>query len=405
MLLVLLALAACVGKGTVSSPVTPSVPVSAQSPSSCAGVQPQLLTLQPLTTVTLAPTPTFRSGQALPLGDLRMMTATTGWAIAGERLVRTVDGGAHWRDVTPSALHDVRSLLQSRFLSDSVGWVWTVQSGTTSLFRTTNGGQTWQQGAVFHSSGYVSLTFLNAQDGWALVDSPGSAGGTDVDLCRTSDGGVTWSMLATTGTAAQPGSIPAAGKKGGLSFLNPSTGWMGRLLDSETEVMVTHDGGSTWQTQPLPFQQDGSEHLFYIGPPFFFNEHEGVLWVSVLSQTQQALSQLLYLTHDGGASWQSIPPLAYDALTYFSDARHGWMLNRMWVNGGSSLQTTLSTTSDGGQHWNALPGSAAVDGISELDFLSSTLGWALSRAYNGAVTLLKTDDGGRTWAQVTPLLL
>jgi photosystem II stability/assembly factor-like uncharacterized protein len=334
-----------------------------------------------------------------------MLTPTTGWSMAGGQVLWTIDGGTHWRNITPPSLQHVVGFLQASFLNESVGWVWAFQDTTTSLFSTTDGGQTWQQGASFQSRSYVTLSFLTPQDGWALADRPDSQDETGVDLWRTRDGGMTWAMLATTGTAARPGSIPAAGRKGGVSFLNASTGWIGGLHVPEAALNVTHDGGLTWQAQPLPFQQDGSQRYFYVGTPGFFNDHEGLLWVSVLNGSDVALCQLVYLTHDGGTSWQSIPPLANDALYSFSDARHGWMLDIKWVNGGSSLQTTLSTTSDGGQHWNALPGGAAVEGIFQLDFLSSTLGWAISRPAYGTTVLLKTDDGGQSWTQITPVLL
>lgn len=407
-LLVLLALAACGSTGTVSS--RPGLPPVQGAPP-CASSQLRSLALQPLTTPTaspLPPTPTFGPGQPLPLGDLHMLTATTGWATTAERVFWTRDGGTHWKDITPACLQNGGGYLQADFLNGSVGWVWAFQSEaseTTSLFSTTNGGQTWQRGTSFHSS-YVARTFPTPHDGWALVARPGSQDGTAIDLWRTRDGGATWAIVSSTGTAAHPGSIPSAGIKGGVSFLTSSTGWLGGNAFPAAALPVTHDGGVTWQQQPLPFQLDAKEYQFDIRPPAFFNEQDGLLEVTVLTQSREVLYQLLYLTHDGGATWQSTPPFPYLHPLYdFSDAQHGWMLDTHLANGGTALETTFSATSDGGQHWSPLPGGAALKDVFLLDFLTSTLGWVLKSAGYGHTIMLKTSDGGQTWTQVTPVLL
>jgi photosystem II stability/assembly factor-like uncharacterized protein len=335
-----------------------------------------------------------------------MLTATTGWGTAGERVFWTRDGGTHWKDITPPCLHNGGGYLQAAFLNGSVGWVEAFQHETTYLFSTKDGGQTWQQGASFHSSALVNMTFPTPHDGWVLVDRPGSQDGTAVDLWRTRDGGATWAIVSSTGTAAHPGSIPSAGMKGGVSFPTSSTGWLGGNAFPAAALPVTHDGGVTWQQQPLPFQPDAKAQQFDIWPQFVFNDQEGLLSVTVLTQSREVLSQRLYLTHDGGATWQSTPPLPdLHPLYDFSDAQHGWMVDTHCVNGCTSLETTFSATSDGGQHWSPLASGEALKAVFELDFLTSTLGWALSRSGSGAIVVLTTGDGGRTWTQVTPVLL
>jgi hypothetical protein len=46
--------------------------------------------------------PTTSPMQAVAITSLHMIDATTGWAIAGRAVLRTADGGNHWRDVTPA---------------------------------------------------------------------------------------------------------------------------------------------------------------------------------------------------------------------------------------------------------------------------------------------------------------
>jgi photosystem II stability/assembly factor-like uncharacterized protein len=70
-----------------------------------------------------------------------------------------------------------------------------------------------------------------------------------------------------------------------------------------------------------------------------------------------------------------------------------------WVVGANG--TTLNETSDGGQHWTAIPASANFQNISQLDFVSAQEGWAISTPASAAPVLLKTMDGGHTWVQVS----
>ena len=63
----------------------------------------------------------------------------------------------------------------------------------------------------------------------------------------------------------------------------------------------------------------------------------------------------------------------------------------------------LYRTSDGGVHWVAstsLP-ATRISGISQLDFISPTNGWAWGASSGSGDTMLfTTTDGGQTWTQV-----
>src|SRR5262245_49404873 len=74
--------------------------------------------------------------------------AGAGWAVVGQQLFWTADGGRHWRDITPLGQRDAE-IRAASFSNSQNGWVVATTpraSGTVdySLARTTNGGQTWQ---------------------------------------------------------------------------------------------------------------------------------------------------------------------------------------------------------------------------------------------------------------------
>ena len=105
-------------------------------------------------------------------------------------------------------------------------------------------------------------------------------------------------------------------------------------------------------------------------------------------------------TSDGGQAWarQYSGPAVLDELD-FTGAEHGWAVG----------QDTVLATSDGGSTWSPLPDPCG--GIRSVHFVSPDLGYAVFGgspvtldaglpAVGDGGTLLKTTDGGRTWAPV-----
>lgn len=351
---------------------------------------------------TLTPTPTTGPVQGGGLTSIHMVNATTGWAegpvVKGWRVLRTTDGGSHWQDVTPLGVSWLAGEIPAYFLNTSTAWVATPQgTGSTLLFfRTTDGGQTWQQQGAFESVTPADLSFVNEQDGWALVDRQGATGNQTATLLRTTDGGATWVKVADTGIPPQKGTIPFAGSKI-VTFLNATTGWLTGFSYAGTQLYVTHDAGVTWQKQTLPLPPGVSEAQFETWPPTFFNARDGVLPVQVDTPATGGADFDVYMTHDGGATWHSaslVQPPAYANSIVFADAQHGWLTDG----------TNLFATSDGAAHWRPLPASEAFHDVVSLNFVSNTTGWAISTPANGPLALLKTTDGGQTWNVITPTL-
>ena len=86
----------------------------------------------------------------------------------------------------------------------------------------------------------ASVTFVSADDGWAL----GTVGGS-LALARTQDGGTTWTSLPPPPTAFITSG--AMGWVDGVRFANQQDGWA-----YGSQLWVTHDGGSTWAQVVAP---------------------------------------------------------------------------------------------------------------------------------------------------------
>ncbi|HEY6406244.1 MAG TPA: hypothetical protein VIY29_02130, partial [Ktedonobacteraceae bacterium] len=215
--------------------------------------------------------------------SLRMIDATNGWALTASAVLRTTDGGSHWRNVTPPQT----SLSQGStadFFTASLAWVVTQQANaaTVHILRTTDGGQTWQQSMV-QTSSVKQMTFIDAQHGWILSGKEYAAGvaAESVSVLRTADGGQTWQRISTAlfADTTPPGHLPYGGQKSGIRFLNTTTGWVtGTVtLNNLAWLYITHDGGQSWFQQMLPMPSGVPAAQLSIRPPTFFSATDGVL--------------------------------------------------------------------------------------------------------------------------------
>ncbi|HWC21070.1 MAG TPA: YCF48-related protein [Flexivirga sp.] len=131
---------------------------------------------------------------------LAPVSSRVAW-VSGEKgsVLRTTDGGKHWTDVSPAAakadglaLRDIEAWDSEHAEALSIG-----PGSDSRIFRTDDGGQTWQQ--VFTNTDpaafYDCMAFSSKGIGLAMSDP--------VDgyfrIARTTDSGKSWTALPTTG--------------------------------------------------------------------------------------------------------------------------------------------------------------------------------------------------------------
>ncbi|MBI4926121.1 MAG: hypothetical protein HY835_00035, partial [Anaerolineae bacterium] len=116
------------------------------------------------------------------------------------------------------------------------------------------------------------------------------------------------------------------------------------------------------------------------------------------------------LTQDGGETWQAVtPPLAEragsQAVAYFLDASHAWVVFVPQPNPGLN-RATVWRTSDGGLTWSKseINGSSLMMdsfATAQISFSGTGFGWALAHLGAGMnhdyVAILTTRDGGQSW--------
>ncbi|HEV3197864.1 MAG TPA: hypothetical protein VGZ73_08145 [Bryobacteraceae bacterium] len=344
-----------------------------------------------------------------------MVSPTVGWS-GGNLLSRTTDGGAHWTNVTPTALRNCQNALHSEYLDATHAWITQDLADRTNVFRTTDGGQTWQQGApvLRGSANSIQLDFVDPMHGWLLAASNEFGG--PFKLYRTADGGLHW-QLAAVSYAQQTESTGKfrCTQSCLISFASATTGAMTSLGsvvdDSGMNLLITRDGGASWTRESLPLNASKANCPCYVDRPIFLDSNHGFLVVwSAAGPLNAPLVGHLFVTSDAGNNWatRSLPGQAESDIG-FSDPLHGWAIAGSVTDvaslsfvAGPQLPLPLYRTDDGGMTWvpvsNGLLMKSRDSEIRQVDFLDQNLGFlSVIAVQAGKPQFLKTLDGGRTW--------
>ena len=175
---------------------------------------------------------------------------------------------------------------------------------------------------------------------------------------------------------------------------------------TEQAVVRTDDGGATWYNLTPPSL---TELGYNVAASDFLDPQTA--WLLVMdSGDPMLLTQ--YHTTDGGLTWTSTPGAFFGGDMHFLDAAHGWMMEQLGVAAGSNA-VAIHQTNDGGATWmrtyvndptvpgagDSLPLGGLKFGLTPLNMQTAWVGGVIYAS--GMVYLYRTDDGGRTWAQVS----
>jgi photosystem II stability/assembly factor-like uncharacterized protein len=194
------------------------------------------------------------NGQAFHISTPASGTAFA--AVFGQtqsKVYRTTDFGATW-EVRSTGLPATSGLLAISFLDTSTGFVGGYANGLPILYRTTDGGASWSPAGTTGLMNYMlDMHWVDAQTGFATVPT-GSTG-----IYRTTNGGGIWNRV-WAGTATD------------LSFApdNIHGGVTTGSFYVDGSIVITEDGGVTWEDLTLPAAIGGScitavEDGFWVG--------------------------------------------------------------------------------------------------------------------------------------------
>lgn len=282
------------------------------------------------------------------------------------------------------------------FVNENVGWY---VNGAGKIFRTQDGGATWQLQLDQPGTFFRCVAFIDEQHGFAGNIGPGYFPGvTDsVPLYETTDSGVTWKAVTTiegepvVGLCALQVLKEEFVNAGNLDTRTRLIG-VGRV-GGPTAMIVSDDAGATWQQVPL------KDHAAMAFDVHFFNRLEG--FVAAATDADVAKSNALILsTVDGGKTWKRAwqSDRAYE-LTWkitFPTRNVGYVTIQSYNPDPSVSQRFVAKTIDGGKTWSEVPlvSDAKVREFG-IAFLDENIGW-VGATPNG----FQTTDGGATWQAV-----
>lgn len=280
-------------------------------------------------------------------------------------LVAAVAGVSSAADAKPTSAPDrlKDNLYGTKFVDPDEGWV---VGGFGTIFRTDDGGQTWQPQVSKTTEMLYDVDFVDDDRGWVV--------GRSGTILHTDDGGRTW--------AAQQSGV---GVEKHLFAVDFADAQHGVAVGDWGVVLTTSDGGRTWENHSL-------DNDVILNDVSMVDASTGYIAGEIGTVLK---------TTDGGKTWTPLQAGVDKTLfgISFSDAQHGWLVG---------IDALILRTEDGGQTWQVLNGSTEIRELEQVGFSSAfenpslfavqvvgDLGVAVGDA--GAVFL--SSDGGRTWAR------
>lgn len=169
------------------------------------------------------------------------------------------------------------------------------------------------------------------------------------------------------------------------SFIAEHEGW---IIGNLSKIFKTDDGGINWENLNTSIQIDFSN--YGLDEIEFIDASTGYLLANPSSarpQNEQDLYPgLIYKTEDGGIHWAQLDigiPRKYNQVV-FVDNLNGFLLSQPYYSNFDFDSTMLHRTENGGQTWTTISGR----GYGRIHFINERIGWAGN---------YKTTDGGQTW--------
>lgn len=237
--------------------------------------------------------------------------------------------------------------------------------------------------------GILDVSIVDPLTVWA-VTYDGTSGTMTRDFTRTTDGGNNWT----------PGVIDALVNHdvSNISAIDANTAWVAMYdANGGGGIYKTTDAGATWTQQTTASFSDASSFANVV---HFFNASEGFCMGDPINNEFE-----IYTTSDGGANWTLVDGVN---IPDPQSGEMGWTNVYYAVNDTAWFGTNtgrIYKTVDKGATWSVYTtGAANVSGISMNDALNGIM---LAAVYDqtGQLTswgMRKTNDGGETWASVTP---
>jgi photosystem II stability/assembly factor-like uncharacterized protein len=350
----------------------------------CSPPAATLVSWSPAEDSTVSLAQTLYSFSAFTPTGMAWPSAQIGFAASSAGVARTTDGGLDWAQIFPALAPDNAVDALGAQIAFGAG----DQAFPNAVLGTTDGGRQWR--VVGRLPGQVDwLDFLSSRRGYAVVSANISSGvGTSL-IYRTSDGGVTWSLVGG-------GPPHLGGSLIGLTIFPNGTG----VTVAETENRVTpcalwstRNGGVSWNRGArIPIQRGYGCAVVTASFPW----SDGKLGPGAIVEVS---THPVRETTDLGGSWYKTPnrPRLGGIQLLSPSLQLGWTEN--FGNSGRTERIVLWWSKNGGRSWSTPdpkgqllpPGSNSGSPVT-LSLAGPEVAWLLA-----AGSAWRTVDGGRSW--------
>ncbi|MEV6578810.1 oxidoreductase [Streptomyces sp. NPDC051582] len=252
------------------------------------------------------------TGKDARFRGLAAVSRSTAW-VAGTKgaVLRTVDGGRSWRDVSPPGavaegleLRDIEAFDARRAVALSIG-----EGEASRVLRTEDGGATWTE--TFRNPDprafYDCLTFFDSRHGLAMSDPVDGR----FRILSTDDGGRNWAVLPSTGMPdALAGEAGFAASGQCLVSAGPRDVWLATGGGAAGRILHSPDRGRTWRVAESGIPAgDPAKGVFALA----FRDRTTGLAVGGDYRTGEASPRAAAVSADAGRTWRPAPtpPPAY----------------------------------------------------------------------------------------------
>ncbi|HWG99705.1 MAG TPA: oxidoreductase [Pilimelia sp.] len=245
------------------------------------------------------------TGVTARLRGLSAVSARVAWASgSGGTVLRTVDGGATWRQVGPAGaadlqLRDIEAFDARRAVTLSIG-----EGEQSRIYRTADGGRTWRE--TFRNDDprafYDCLAFFDDRHGIALSDPVDGA----FRVLSTADGGLSWRVLPNTGMPPALAGEFAFAASGTCLVTAPHhrrAAWFATGGGATARVFRTTDRGRTWSVVDSPVPSGPTAGIYSLA---FRDSRHGVA-VGGDYTTPASAPGAVAVTRTGGRGWVAAP--------------------------------------------------------------------------------------------------
>jgi photosystem II stability/assembly factor-like uncharacterized protein len=403
-------LAAC-GTFEVSVRVLPKVtetalPAATASPEPVLSSTPTPVELTATATAVVEATPTpwaLQEGESISLAAIQMSDINRGWGVESTgHIVKTVDGGWTWKDVTPfQRAFDRHSLFA--FNNETVWAVPAQLQVSNMVWSTRDSGVTWEasQPIPMGDGEYspLGLQFPDARHGWLLLLAHDGDQGNLVLLYKSNNGGADWEPVSKLNESQAQSYLPDTNTS--MAFFDGQTGWLGGWWGKDDPnqwlILKTVDGGAHWGTEELSLPKLNSltcdgHPIADMGPGSMAVE----MTCTLPKDPKYFYHHIYYLSTRISPTWRSWKLSGEFLAADFLNDTQGWMM----VTSDDPQVNEIQYTKDRGKDWTTIGEVSWKQ--AQFDFVNVKDGWAVvGNGYGTA--LVRTENGGKVWIQVRPV--